>query len=272
MILKYNEFVNEMFNGKSLIYYSFDVDDNLIFAKTKIHMDKKEGEDWVPVDLSTEEFAVFRNKDNYRIRNGVPDEAFSEFRDFGPRGDDAFFLDFQEAVKTKKLGPSWNKFIECLVNGYIFAIITSRGHSVYNVQRTIEWVLYESGVFTDEMIDEMITNLLGYNELFGDDPDSVIDEYLSKCPVYCISSPEFKEKLGNYDANTAKKVALRDFTRIVNGYANKLGCKAKLGFSDDDPKFVSSAIDEFTDLTTKNKNIDFTVFDTGGKGMKKIKI
>lgn len=282
---KYNDFLNEMFDGKTLTYYSFDVDDNLLFNSTVIHMDKKEGENWIPVDVSTEEFAVVRNdKENYRYRNNEPNEAFSDFRDWGPRGNDTFLLDFQDSVINKRFGPSWNKFIECMVNGYIFSIITSRGHSIRNVQRAIEWLIYEYGLDnfqnldikgvdnTESLEDQMITNLLSYHELFGEEPEQVIDEYLKVCPIYCISSEEFIKKFGKLDANEAKKVALRDFTKQVDEYAKKIGCNAKLGFSDDDPKFVSSAIDEFANLLNDYKNIDFTVFDTGGKGMKKIEL
>ena len=137
----------------------------------------------------------------------------------------------------------------------------------------------------------MINNLLNYHELFGTEPEYVIDEYLDLCPIYTISSPYFKKnfgmgllgttkltedeiKAGKYSvvgeiADVSKKIALRDFNEIVEGYASKLGLRAKYGFSDDDPKFVKAAAEEFMELKDKHKNIDYSVFDTGGD--KKIK-
>lgn len=108
--------------------------------------------------------------------------------------------------------------------------------------------------------------------VFGTDPDYVIDQYLDICPVYTISSNYFKEKFGKMSPEDAKKLALKDFNRIVQKYASELKVRAKLGFSDDDPKFVTSAVDQFKELMKGNKNIEYTVFDTSGRGMKKINI
>ncbi len=115
----------------------------------------------------------------------------------------------------------------------------------------------------------MIKNLLKYYELFDSEPDDIITEYIQLCPIYTITSEEFKEKFGNHSPEEAKRLALRNFNELVLGYAKDLGIRAKYGFSDDDPKFVKAAIDEFIDLKRKNKNLDYSVFDTGGN--KKIK-
>jgi hypothetical protein len=286
MIKSFDNFIREMFDGKYLKYYAFDIDDSLLFMDTLIHMDKKEGDEWVPEDVSTEKFAIVRNdKINWRIRNNNPDEAFSEFRDLGSRGDDTFFEDFKSAVVKKKFAPSWTKFIECLVNGYVFAIITSRGHKPDNVRRAIEWLIYDYGLDNfrnlklenidrdDSLEDQMTNNLLSYHDLFGTDPGNAIEEYLNYCEIYTVSSPEFVQKFGELPVEKAKREALKDFTEIVYQYARKIGCKAKLGFSDDDPKFVTTAIDTFLDLNKwYNKKIEFSVFDTGGNKMKKMDI
>ena len=36
--------------------YSFDWDDNILFMPTKIKLEKKDGLNWVPINVSTEEF------------------------------------------------------------------------------------------------------------------------------------------------------------------------------------------------------------------------
>ena len=286
-------------SGDILRYHSFDIYDSLLYMETKIHMEHLVNGEWIEESVDTETFAKIRSDKNWKYSK----YPFVEFEDWGPRGDDTFLYDFKNTVKNKEFGPSWSKFIECLVNGNIFSIITSRGHHPKNIRKAIEWLIYEYGLDnfknlpiknvdkSESFEDQMIKNLLNYHELFGTSPDYVIDEYLELCPIYTISSPYFKKNFGmglfgftklteeeiksaNYVmsseiADVSKKIALRDFNAVVKEYADKLGVRAKYGFSDDDPKFVKAAADEFLNLKDKNTNIDYSVFDTGGD--KKIK-
>jgi len=289
-VLNYKNYINENYENddkQDLIYYSFDIDDNLLYMPTKIHMDHLVDGEWITELVDTETFAKIRNdKTNWRFKTGHGgQESFLEFRDWGHDGDNTFLNGFKESVIKKKFGPSWTKFIECLVNGNIFSIITSRGHSPNNVKRAIEWLIYEYGLNNfknlniknvnkfESFEDQMIQNLLKYHDLFGSSPDYVIDEYLDYCPIYTISSTFFKNKFGkDLTADDAKKIALKDFNDVVKNYANILGVKAKYGFSDDDPKFVKAAIDQFRELKNRNKNIKYSVFDTGNKEINKFKI
>src|ERR1035437_2422076 len=123
MIRKYSFFINE--NRRSLAYAAYDWDDNLLHMGTKIHMEKKDGDSWIPVDLSTEEFAKARgDKENYRYAS----DAFAEFGDSGKRGSNAFLEDVKQAISKGRFAPSWSKFKQTLIDGSIFAIITARGH------------------------------------------------------------------------------------------------------------------------------------------------
>lgn len=274
----FEEFENDV-NG-ILTYFSFDIDDNLLFMDTRIKLEHLVDDEWVDEYVSTAKFAQVRADPNWRYKGG--DESFEEFRDWGPRGKNTFLHDFKKAVEEEKFGPSWNKFIECLVNGHIFSIITSRGHEPKNVRRAFYWLIYNYGLdnFRNLPIenvdksksfdDQMIENLLSYHELFGSEPDQVIDSYIELCPVYTISSVAFKKEFGHdTPMELAKKMALRDFNNKVKEYADQIGMRAKYGFSDDDPKFVKAAAEEFMDLKDKHKNIDYSVFDTGGD--KKVK-
>lgn len=290
-IKKYTEFIKEKFTDtykSKLIYYSFDIDDNLLYMPTKIHMEHLVDGVWRDEKVDTEMFAKIRgDKNNWRYKEGMDgEESFIEFRDWGDEGNDTFLNQFIYSVKNKRFAPSWNKFIECLINGNIFSIITSRGHSPVNVKRAIEWLIYEYGLNKfknlpiknvdkhDSFEDQMIENLLIYHELFGSSPDDIIYQYLECCPIYTISSIEFINKFGKVSPENAKRLALNDFNNIVHDYAEKIGMEAMYGFSDDDPKFVTSAIDEFKKLKDleNNKNIKYTVFDTSNKGVKKIQI
>ncbi len=42
--------------------YMFDWDDNILFMPTKIRMEKKDGEKWIPLEVSTEEFRDVRQE------------------------------------------------------------------------------------------------------------------------------------------------------------------------------------------------------------------
>jgi hypothetical protein len=125
-VYRYSDFITESSNLE-LHYYAFDWDDNILHMPTYIHMDKKEGDKWVPIDVSTSEFAIVRNdRENYRLVNNNPDEAFSEFRDSGHRGESAFIEDVKLALSKNQYGPSWDSFIDCLKEGALFSIITAR--------------------------------------------------------------------------------------------------------------------------------------------------
>lgn len=276
MILKYNDFLNEKHgsNDKTrLAYCIYDIDDNLLFMKSVIHMDHKEGNEWVPEDVSTEKFAKIRgDKENYRFRNDDADQAFSEFRDSGPRGDDTFIEDVKTAVNEKSFGPSWKSFIDCLINGNIFGIITSRGHSPENMKKTVEWIIYE--YLPKHKQSEMTNNLLSYHGLFGTDVDYVIDQYLDACFFIGCSSKWFEKEFGK-DAvmDERKRIAMRYIMTMLNKYGKKIDANIKLSFSDDDPKFVDAITNLMRDeLSLKFLNTKFYVFDTSKKGIKKIKI
>ena len=136
MIKKFNQYIKEDVAGeKQLLYYAFDWDDNILSMPTVIHMDHLIDGDWVPEDVSTADFAKVRgDSENWRVINGDPTAAFSEFRDSGPRGDVAFLEDTKNAVSAQRFSPAWEDFVECLVNGSLFAIITARGHEAPSIK------------------------------------------------------------------------------------------------------------------------------------------
>jgi hypothetical protein len=57
------------------------------------------------------------DSDNWRILNGDPSAASSEFQDNGPRGKEAFLLDVKKAITENRYAPAWEDFIECLTSG-----------------------------------------------------------------------------------------------------------------------------------------------------------
>jgi hypothetical protein len=234
---------NESSHRNVLLFYSFDWDDNILNMPTVIHMDKLVDGEWVPTDVSTAEFSEVRSdKENWRIINNDPVEAFSEFRDFGPRGDMSFLMDTKKAVESKEFGPAWNDFIECLSNGSLFSIITARGHESNTIRKGVEWII--DNVLSEDELFEMYNNLLKFAYLYKEDdkfdrilrgrPSSnkLVKLYLDNCDFVGVSAPSRGGTPDNPEK--AKEEALLSFKDKINRLAGNIGAKAMIGFSDDD--------------------------------------
>ena len=242
---------NESLNDKDVIfYYSFDWDNNILDMPTKIHMEHLIDGDWIPEDVSTSDFAIVRSdSENWRVLNNDPLAAFSEFRDNGPRGEDAFLDDVKIAITNGKYAPSWDDFIECIINGSIFSIITARGHESVPMRKGVEYII--DNILSREQKDEMYNHLLKYHYLFkGDAIDSMpkfldtetpstnklVSSYLDNCDFIGVSAPSRGGNASNPEE--AKEMALLDFKSKIDRFAKNIGMKARIGFSDDDLKNV----------------------------------
>jgi hypothetical protein len=219
--------------GLELHYWAFDWDDNILHMPTNILMDKKE-EDWSPVEVSTSEFAVVRNdKENYRLRNNNPTEAFSQFKDTGPRGKEAFIEDVKSALYSKEFGPSWDKFITCLTDGAVFAIITARGHEPETIKLAVEYII--DSVLSEDEQYLMYNNCLKHSYFFDKDTEferiskgalsktNLVKAYLNHCDFYGVSSQTFANEFGEASASNpevAKEMALEKFIEKCNEYGN----------------------------------------------------
>lgn len=256
-IIRFDNFLNEnKEHNRYLYFYAFDWDDNILNMPTVIHMDKKVGSSWVPTDVSTAEFAEVRSDENYRLINDNPDEAFSEFRDFGKRGINAFVTDVEDAISKGSYGPAWDDFIECIVAGSIFAIITARGHEPEAIRIGIEYIL--DNILTEDELYEMYNNLLKFDYMFdestnkdrilkGNPSDNqLVKNYLDNCDLVGVSAPSRGGSPSNPEK--AKEEALLDFKTKINNYAKSVGLEAKIGFSDDDIKNVKHIEDLIDNL------------------------
>lgn len=242
-ILKFNNFNKKDLNLKILYFYSFDWDDNILNMPTKIRLEKKVGDDWVPTDVSTAEFAEVRgDKENWRLLNSDPSEAFANFRDTGPSGGDIFVEDVKKAVSARKFAPAWVDFIECLKNGSLFSIITARGHESETMRRGVEWII--DNVLSESELYEMYNNLLKFAYYYDISIDKerilrgtpseneLIKVYLDNCDFVGVSAPSRGGTPDNPEK--AKEEALLSFKLKVDRFAGQLGMKAMIGFSDDD--------------------------------------
>jgi len=237
--------------------YSFDWDDNILNMPTHIHLEKKVGGEYVPVDVSTSEFAEMRHLvgTEYRLLNDNPLEAFADFRDY-----DAFMRDTQKAVRQGEFGPSFDKFKEALMYGNDFSIITARGQSPKALRDGTRLLI--DLTFSDDEKRTMEDNLRGTS----------IDQYLSLQDYHPVSSDEFKEKFGAEggaeNPEIAKTIALRDFVSRVVRAAKKLELNPEykglsVGFSDDDLGNVKKAEEYISNELKKTyPSVRFLVYDT----------
>jgi len=267
----------------SLKYYSFDIDDNLVFMPTKIHMKHLVNNEWIDESVSTEEFAKVRTDlDNWKC----DENSFIDFRDIGIRGEEQFIFDLKIALTNKEFGPSWDTFIDCLSKGSTFSIVTSRGHGPKSIRTGIEYII--QNILTIDQKDEMASNLISFGYLFGEIDimkhhsfEKLIKIYLDSCDFIGISSPYFLERnkdlindSGASNPEKAKERAISDFIKKINDWGKQVGYKVKLGFSDDDIRNVD-AIKKYFNENKNFYDINFSIIDTSDKnvhGGKKIRI
>jgi hypothetical protein len=245
-------------------FFLFDWDDNILVMPTKILLDRKTKIGWIPVKVDSEEFRDVRKKigTEFRLR---PD-SFNQFKD-----SKQFEIDLLSALENKNFGPSFEKFINVLINGDDFAIITARGHSPNVIKDGIKVLI--THYFTPQEIKSMIKNLGGES----------IGKYLSRQKYRTVSSQEFSDEfnlgVGSQSPEMGKKIALTDYIHNVVKATNKLVnddkyTKISVGFSDDDLgniKAVEEIIRE--ELYKKFPDINFVIYDTSDpKNIKKKRI
>jgi len=268
---KYDTFLNE-FKLNELQFSAFDWDDNIFFMPTKIHMEHFISGQYKEISITTQKFSSIRKyiheDGKWRFKNNDASVAFFDF------GDRKTFVDeVRFSLENQLFAPSFNDFIKTLVNGELFAIITARTIDAAVLRAGVEIVVYE--YLNDYQQQKMLENLLQFSEIFGTNPDSLIENYLDKCDYYGVTSKEFKRKFKlSSDASNpeeAKKMALTAFVKRVKKYGKQVDKKISVGFSDDDKANVSSIKKHFRELK-KDFDYDFTVFNTSNMKMRKTKI
>ena len=267
--------------------YIFDWDDNILEMPTKIKMDKNVGGEWVPTDVSTEEFSHIRTSPEWRVRDNDNDVAFEDFV-----LTDSFLSDTVTAISSKSYAPSFEKFKESLIYANKFAINTARGHKPEALKQGVK--VFIDLVLTDEEEQTMVNNIRkewtkheGYQQLKAGslNNDQMIDLYLNEFgEYYPVSSEEFGERFGldtkggGANPEHAKKVAIEHFTQKVLRNVRKLVdsghyTKVSVGFSDDDIRNVNASKEFLEDeLKHMYPDVHFVVFDTSEGGNKKLVI
>jgi hypothetical protein len=273
----YNNFLKE----KKLSYFAFDWDDNILHMPTSIHMDKLCEGIWLPVSVFPSEFALIRNNPEYRVRDNNPAKAYEEFKDYGPRGNNAFLEDTKFAITNNNIGPSWKTFLKCLKDGSIFAIITARGHEYDTLKEGVKYII--NNCLSETEKDKMYKNCLNYANIFDKGiihkringkftDNTLINRYLECCKYYGVGAPYSNSFLNEFnltDITTiedSKKFVLDKFIEICKNYGHISDMKVSIGFSDDDKKTVEHIKNHFEAKSSIHIHMKLNVFDTSDKG------
>ena len=282
-INNWKNFLLEYVQVESLRYNIFDWDDNILIMHTPLHFQHFEDGKWVNKDILPHEFAQIRKKypgdymDNIEWK-GDAKYSFIEFRDFGPRGPNAFIEDVAQTIKDKSFGPSWETFLNTLKEGRLFAIVTTRGHEPSTLKAAVRYII--ENILTPEDRAEMEKNLKNFNEIFGVVTDDLVTQYLNECYFIGMFSQAFQDEFGYSPTgpklNQGKQDAINKFVNFVRNFAKRVKKPLKVGFSDDDINFSNAAKELFMKM---EKSLDFPenfyVFDTSNpklKGGVKVKI
>lgn len=262
--------------NEKMRYMVFDWDNNILNMSTILHYKKRVGDKLIDYEMNPQEFAIVRGKygDAYRDNEEwlADDNTFLEFRDIGPRGEDAFLLDVKEAIKNKDFGPSWEVFLNTLIEGSLFSIITTRGHEPDTIKNVILYII--NNILSETDRKKMKKNLKEFNKIFNKkvSDSNLIDNYLNSCYFIGLSSKAFIEQYG-YDARKCLDKGKRDgieyFLSLARKFAKRLKINMQLGFSDDEVSYAESAKELFMHMK-KSKDIQehFYVFDTSNPEIK----
>lgn len=243
MIHKYKKYINEKYNDnkEKLNYYIFDWDDNILYMPTKIHMQKKIGNEWIDEDVTTKNFSIIRTDNKWRYKDNNPKIAFSDFGDNGERGVKQFLYDTKYSIKEKQFGPSWKMFLDCIINGNIFMIITARNHNSKTIKNTVEWIIYN--ILTEKEKNKMLKNILSFYSEFDKKVDFVIDQYLDSCEYFGVGDPinddvkKFTFKSSD-DIEYRKYTMIKFFTNKIEKYGEKLDKNIRVKYSQDDKNIL----------------------------------
>lgn len=290
-----NPRVNEAVGRRSMKYYIFDWDDNILHMPTKICLEHLRADGtWEPVEVSTATFALIR-ADTEHYRPPTEGGWHAAFRNFADEPDCNHFLDDTRAAlerieQGEKPGPSFETLKKTLREGRIFAIVTARGHASETIEQAVR--LFIEKALTAEERDEMMANLRGYRKCFdhvtefGTDAEE-LNYYLGMCSYAAVTNSDFKEQMAcdpiyrrkldtsprTHAPELAKEYAIRDFVERIFHMLRRTGGLNRpvaIGFSDDDKGNVARVSNYIqSELSRRFGGIKFVVYDTSDSSLSK---
>lgn len=236
----------------SISFYFFDIDDNLFFLPTQLHLWNAEQQ--VEQALSSGDFAKIQNDLG---RSGswqawaVREQTFRDFRDYPGRPpiEQPFVVDLLRATSsvTTWLGPSWPLLVHAATKQRPIAMVTARGHE----PATIEYAL---GALVEHGLLPAVPPILG---------------------IYTVSNAGVRARLGAGDpamtVPSIKKLAIKDAVKTA---LERYGATPphRFGMSDDDPNNVVLAISAMRDCKLIYPDKRFFVVNTNHDEFVKLEI
>lgn len=227
----------------------------------------------VPKDITTRQFAKVKNKPEW----GRGERFVEELRDNGPRGSGAFLSDAKISINNKSFGPCWKTFLDTIINGEIFLIVTARGHSSEVIKSAVRYIIDTQ--LTKQQLRTMYKNVLYLAGLYhGKRPNisTFIDVYLSYCDFMGANSPDFEHKFNlpteTTDTEYSKEIIVRSFIDKINDNNREIGYKIMIGFSDDDKGNIKRITDFINQKDNWENIVSFRIYDTSNPNKIKKKI
>lgn len=250
---------------KTLIYGIFDWDDNILHMPTLI-----KAYDTILrkiVWLTTEQYAKIRNTNHQYT---FEENSFDLFYDYIPSN---FETDIHRALVLKTFGPSFDKFVKMVRDGKIVAIVTARGHGSETLKNGCKFLIYQ--VFQNDDFKTWRNNLRKYRTAFNLTNDvsdvELENEYWNNC--YFVGLGSRKDEIGKKirKVEDEKKNAISKFVKKIYDQ-NKKKFSIKIGFSDDDTSNLEKIHELFVSLLNIYPEINFRLYDTSNRALKKIKV
>ncbi len=181
--------------------YWFDFDSNLLFTNSLIYLLKKENHERKEVTVTQEDYDNLTiDAHNYRYIQDNVDLSMREFRQAW-----MYKKALLDALASKHLGPSREKFEEATSYANPLSIITARGQSPDELKEwhkivIMDYLLQEHrGMLLENMMHKM-------PDLKRKSPDAIIDYYLQKNLYLPVSSKSF---LAQFPWMSAQTIAQR---------------------------------------------------------------
>lgn len=223
-------------------FYLFDLDHNLINTQSPTFLYHKEtGEE---IRLETVRYSKIRKDVGLRGEFKDYREDDSEGKSFRYFQGGKFFLEELDRLVHEDQpwrGPSWDIFCRALKNGRHMSIITARATDPVYLQKGFDW-LYDK---------------------------NLLPEKVRFFKIYSVSNSGVKEFLGGQPGEDISDLKCKAISHFIESAYKKFGTEAlhKFGMSDDDPKNIKAAFDQFVKYKKLHPHHSFYTYEACASGI-----
>jgi hypothetical protein len=239
-------------SDKSLSFYFFDIDDNLLFLPTSLYLWNAERR--IEQAVSSGEFAAIQNDLGRRGKWqawAISENTFRDFRDSTGVAAEGqpFIRDLLAAITGQKpwRGPSWPLLVHAAEQQRPIAMVSARGHEPTTIEAGLRTLV-------ERKLLKAVPPILG---------------------IYTVTNSNVRAQLGVSDpamtVPSIKKLAIKDAVRKALAQYGEAP-PHRFGMSDDDPNNVVLAISAMRDCKLKYPDKRFFVINTNHDEYVKLEI